>query len=171
MDTFESVRTVLAVRAFQNKAVAREIKERILEAGRLTGSSSNGQPWHFILVEEHATLQQLSTLPRVSPYTAQADFAVVVVIEHTPSGISDGSRAIQSMILTAWGEGVGSNWVGFAPMPEVNTLLGIPDTLDVLAVLPFGYPVKAVGKGKKKRKAPEDVFSVGKFGTPYTPKM
>jgi len=170
MDTFDAVQTVLAIRAFQEKPVPAEVKNRILEAGRLTASGSNGQPWHFILVEGRAELQQLAALAKTGPYTAQADFAVVVVIEQSKMALSDGSRAIQSMILTAWDNGVGSNWVGFVPMPEVNKLLNIPDNLDVLAILPFGYPVKQVGQGKKKRKAPEEVFSRGKFGQPYTPK-
>jgi len=170
MDTFEAVRTVLAVRTFQEKPVPVEVKNRILEAARLTGSGSNHQPWHFILVEGRAELQQLGSLVRSGPYTAQADFAVVVVIEQSKMALSDGSRAIQSMLLTAWADGVGSNWVGFVPMPEVNKLLNIPENLDVLAILPFGYPVKQVGQGKKKRKAPAEVFYRGKFGQPYTPK-
>ena len=170
MDTFDAVQTVLAVRAFQEKSVPAEVKNRILEAARLTGSGSNQQPWHFILVEGRAELQQLAALVRSGPYIAQADFAVVVVIEQSQMALSDGSRAVQSMILAAWDDGVGSNWTGFTPMPEINKLLNIPDNLDVLAILPFGYPVKQVGQGKKKRKAPEEVFYRGKFGQPYTPK-
>jgi nitroreductase len=54
------------------------------------------------------------------------------------------------MMLTAWAEGVGSNWVGFMGMTDVKPVLGIPDEFDVLAIIPFGYPVKAVGKGRKK---------------------
>ena len=169
MDAFETVRTVLAVRAFQAKAVPTEIKNRILESARLTGSGSNHQPWHFILVEDHETLQKLASAAKTGPYTAQADFAIVVVVEQSKIALTDGSRAIQSMMLTAWAEGVGSNWVGFAPMPEVNKLLNIPESYDVLAVLPFGYPAKEVGQGKKKRKAPEEVFHLGKFGHPYKP--
>ena len=170
MNVFETVQTVLAVRAFQDKPVPADVKNRILEAARLTASGSNHQPWHFILVEDRAQLQQLGTIAKTGPYTAQAAFAVVVVIEHSQIALSDGSRAIQSMILTAWADGVGSNWVGFVPMPEVNKLLNIPDTLDVLAILPFGYPAKEIGQGKKRRKAPEEVFHIGKFGTPYAPK-
>lgn len=169
MDVFETVRTVLAVRAFQEEPVPAAIKNRVLEAGRLTASAKNQQPWHFILVEDRAELQQLGAVARSGPYTAQAAFAVVVVIEKDQYALSDASRAIQSMILTAWAEDVGSNWVGFAPMPEVNKLLAIPDNLDVLAILPFGYPVKQIGQGKKRRKAPAEVFHRGKFGQPYTP--
>ncbi|MCA0457543.1 MAG: nitroreductase family protein [Chloroflexi bacterium] len=170
MNAFETVQTVLAVRAFQDKPVPTEVKNRILEAARLTGSGSNHQPWHFILIENRAELQQLGAVARTGPYTAQAAFAVVVIIERSPIALSDGSRAIQSMLLTAWADGVGSNWVGFVPMPEVSKLLDIPDTLDVLAILPFGYPTKDIGQGKKNRKAPEEVFHIGKFGNPYAPK-
>ena len=44
------------------------------------------------------------------------------------------------MLLTAWAEGVGSNWVGFGGLDKVNAVLDIPAGLDVLAILPFGYP-------------------------------
>ena len=77
--------------------------------------------------------------------------AIVVVIEKTCFSVSDASRAIQSMVLTGWAEGVGSNWVGFFGLEGVKPLLGIPDELDVLAIVPFGYPVQSIGKGRKKR--------------------
>ena len=80
MDVFEAVRTVLAVRKYQDKPVAPDIIRRIVEAGRLTASSMNGQPWHFIVVEERDTLQQLGALARTGPYIAQAALAIVVVI-------------------------------------------------------------------------------------------
>ena len=84
-----------------------------------------------------------------------------------PFGVSDGSLAIHAMMLTAWAEGIGSNWVGFAGrLGAVNGLLGIPDQLDVLAILPFGYPATPVGRGKKNRKALADVASRERFGQP-----
>ncbi len=167
MEVFETVRTVLAVRAFQNKPVPPEVVQKIIESGRLTASAKNEQPWRFIVVEDHETLQKLGGVARTGPYIAQAPLAIVVVIDRTPFAVSDGSRAVQSMILTAWSEGIGSNWVGFVGMPEVNKLLNIPDNMDVLAVLPFGYPAKAVGRGKKKRKALSEVVYRGKFGQSY----
>ncbi|MEZ4864077.1 MAG: nitroreductase family protein [Caldilineaceae bacterium] len=167
MQVYEAVRTVLAVRAYADKSVPPEIIQRIVEAGRLTGSSMNRQPWHFIVVEQRATLQQLGALVQSGPYTAQAAFAIVVVIEQTRFAVSDGSRAIQSMLLTAWEEGIGSNWVGFHGMTEVKPLLGIPDNMDVLAILPFGYPAQPGGKGKKKRKTLAEVAHRERFGQPF----
>ena len=167
MDVFDAVRTVLAVRSYKEKPVPRDIIRRIVEAGRLTGSSMNGQPWHFVVVEDRDTLRQLGRLARSGPYIAQASLAVVVAIEKTRYAVSDASRAIQSMILTAWSEGVGSNWVGFLGLTEVKPLLGIPDDLDVLAILPFGYPAQALGRGKKRRKLLSQVAHRERFGHPF----
>jgi len=166
VEVFEAVRTVLAVRKYQDKAVPPDVVRRIVEAGRLTGSSMNGQPWQFIVVEDRETLRQLGALARTGPYIAQAPLAIVVVIENSKFSVSDASRAIQSMILTAWSEGIGSNWVGFFGLDDVKSLLGIPKDLDVLAIVPFGYPVRATGKGKKRRKSFEEVVHYGRFAHP-----
>ena len=166
MNVFETVSTLLAVRAFQSTPISSEQIGRILEAGRLTGSGSNQQPWHFIVVDEPAVLAKLAELAKSGPYIAQAPVAIVVVIDRTPLAVSDGSRAIQSMLLTAWAEGIGTNWVGYVGMKGVNELLNIPDNLDVLGIVPFGYPVKQLGQGKKKRKALSEVASHGKYGNP-----
>lgn len=168
MNVSDAVRTVLAVRAYQDKPVPPETIRRIVEAGWLTGSSRNGQPWHFIVVEERETLRKLGGLARSGPYTADAAFAIVVATEPSRFAVSDGSRAIQSMMLAAWAEGVGSNWVGFTGMDEVKALLGIPGEMDVLAIVPFGYPAQAVGRGKKKRKPLATVAHSERFGQPLT---
>ncbi|HCF85384.1 MAG TPA: nitroreductase, partial [Ktedonobacter sp.] len=75
----------------------------------------------------------------------------------SPYALSDASRAIQSMILTAWSQGIASNWVGFDNLPNINPSLGIPQEISILAILPFGYPVDTIGKGQKKRKPLNEV--------------
>ena len=167
MEIFEAVRTMLAVREYEDKPVPQDLVRRIVEAGRLSGSSMNEQPWHFVVVEDRETLRQLGALARTGPYSADAALAIVVAIDKTRFAVSDASRAIQSMMLTAWSEGVGSNWVGFVSMDELKPLLEIPEDLDVLAVVPFGYPTKAIGKGKKRRKALSEVAHRERFGQPF----
>jgi nitroreductase len=112
-------------------------------------------------------LRALGRLIHTGRYVASAAAAVVVACEkESEYGVSDASRAIQSMILTAWGDGVGSNWTGWAGMEDVRKRVGLPEIYDVIAVVPFGYPKRAVGKGKKKRKPIAEVVSVGRYGTP-----
>jgi nitroreductase len=164
MDVFDAVRTVLAVRKFQEKPIPASLKERILQAGWLTASSMNLQPWHFIAIDDPETLRQLGSLASSGPYIAQAPFAVAVVIEESEYSVSDASRAIQSMILTGWAEGVGSNWVGFFGLDAVKPLLGVPEGLEILAIVPFGYPAEPKTGSKKKRKPFDEVVHHGRFG-------
>lgn len=167
MEVFEAIQTVLAVRSYQNTPLQADAVRRIVEAGRLTGSSMNGQPWHFIVVENREMLQKLGALARSGPYIAQAPLAIVVAIDKTQYSVSDASRAIQSMILTAWSEGIGSNWVGFLGMAEVKSLLGIPTELDIIGMLPFGYPTQDSRQGKKRRKSLAEVAHRERFGQPF----
>jgi nitroreductase len=167
LDVFEAVRTLLAVRRYQDRPVPEDVLRRIVEAGRLTASSMNMQPWHFIVVQDRDTLRQLGALAPTGPYIAQAPLAIVVAIDKTRFAVSDASRAIQSMLLTAWSEGVGSNWVGFGGLEDVKALLNIPAELDLLAIPPFGYPVDAVGRGKKQRKPLAEVAHRDRYGQPF----
>ncbi len=168
MVVFDAVRTVLAVRSYEDRPIPDDVVHRIVEAARLTGSSMNRQPWHFVVVQERENLRKLGTLTRTGPYVADAAMAIVVAVEKASVfGVSDASRAIQSMILTAWAEGVGSNWAGFSGLDQVKETLGIPAELDVLAVLPFGYPVGPTGRGKKDRKPLNEIAHRERYGQPF----
>ena len=81
-------------------------------------------------------------------------------MEESPYAVSDVSRAIQDMILTAWEQGVGSNWVGFGNLGQVNAVLDIPAEIKIMAIVPFGYPVK-------KRKPFGEVIYREKWGKPF----
>ena len=126
----------------------------------------NEQPWHFIVVQNRETLRRLGGLARSGPYVSEAPLAIVVAVEKTRFAVSDASRAIQSMLLTAWADGVGSNWVGFGGLEEVKARLKVPAGLEVLAILPLGYPVGAVGRGKKQRKPLRVVAHREEYGQP-----
>jgi nitroreductase len=167
MEVFDAVRTVLAVRQFQEKPIPEAVVNQIVESGHLTASSINGQPWHFIVVQDKEMLKQLGALAGSGPYIAQAPLAIVVATEQSPFGVSDVSRAIQSMVLTAWEQGVGSNWVGFNNLEQVNPLLGIPAEVEIVAILPFGYPVASIGKGHKKRKPLGEVAHRERWDQPF----
>ena len=167
MDVFESVRTLLAVRSYQDRPVPDAVVRRIVEAGRLTGSGMNRQRWHFIVIRDGETLRRLGALASSGPYVAQAPLAIVVATDRTRFAVSDASRAIQSMLLTAWADGVGSNWVGFGGLDNARALLNIPANLDVLAILPFGYPARPVGRGTKQRKPLGEVAHLERYGRPF----
>jgi len=167
-EVFEAVRSLMAIREYSDKAIPADVARRVVEAGHLTASASNVQPWHFVLVRDRDGLRKLGSLVRTGPYIANATAAVIVAYEKEKGelGISDASRAIQSMMLAAWGDGVGSNWTGFAGrLDNVRGEFGLPEIYDVIAVLPLGYPRRKV-VGKKKRKPFNQVVSAERFGMP-----
>ena len=168
-EVYDAAVTILAIREFADRPVADDALLRIVEAGRQSASAGNGQPWHFVVVRERDGLRKLGSLVRTGGYTAGAAAAIIVGYEKETGqyGLSDASRAIQTMLLTAWGEGVGSNWTGFAHLDNVRAEFGFPESYDVIAVLPFGYPRRKV-VGKKKRKPFSEVASAERFGQPLS---
>ena len=166
-EVFEAVRTVLAVREYQDAAVPEAVVFRILDAGRLTASAGNQQPWHFVLVRDRDRLRELGGMVASGPYIRQAAFAIVAARERTNRwSVSDLSRAIQSMILTAWEAGVGSNVTAPGGPDAVGAYVGLDERYEVLAVLPFGFPAHAAGGARKNRKPLAEVVSLEHAGTP-----
>jgi nitroreductase len=166
MDVFEAIRTLLAVRRYRDEPVPEDVLRRVLEAGRLSPSAANKQPWHFVVVQDPNVLRQLSTVARSGPYISEAPLAIVVAIEPSRFALADAGRAIQDMLLTAWDAGVGGNWVGSGAQ-ATKELLGIPDELDVAAILPLGYPAGAIGEGQKTRKPLSDIAHRERWGQPF----
>ncbi len=68
METFDAIRTALAVRHFKDTPIPEPIVRQIVEAGRLTASGGNRQPWHFIVVRDKETLRRLGQLAPTGPY-------------------------------------------------------------------------------------------------------
>jgi nitroreductase len=141
----------------------------VLDAAHLSASSQNGQPWHFIVVQDRAKLRRLGELLQSGRYIAGAAFAVAVAVNgSSPYRLADAGRAIQSMVLTAWSDGIGSNWVGFeGTLDPAGPEFGLPPELRLVAIVPFGYPVEKLGRGKKRRRPFEDVVSSESYGKPF----
>lgn len=167
MEVFECVKTLLAVRRYRDEPIPDDVVERIVEAGRLTGSSRNQQHWDFVVVRERGTLRRLGELARTGPYIADAAVAMAVVVPDGPVGYIDGARATQDMMLVAWEAGVGSNWVGNVNTDEVKQLLQVPADRMVLNVIPFGYPTQERGAGIKDRQPLAEVAHEEKYGQPF----
>jgi nitroreductase len=66
MEVFEGIRTLLAVRHYPDRAVPEPAIREILEAGRLTASAMNLQPWHFIVIQERRAERSSSSRSRFS---------------------------------------------------------------------------------------------------------
>jgi nitroreductase len=138
MDVRNAIRTMRAVRQFTDEKVDDETIKRILNAGRWAGSSKNTQPWRFIVVKSRETLLRLAQCGNYASHLREAAFVIVVVTE--PHAEFDSGRAIQNMMLAAWGHGVGSCIATMHRETDAKKVLGIPVDLKLQQVVSFGRP-------------------------------
>lgn len=166
MNVFECISTLSSIRSYMQKEVPDEVIMEILEAGRLAPSAHNDQPWQFILIKDKDKLKEMKKYCLSGSFISQVDFAVVVVTYPASKWHEiDSTRAVQNMVLTAWDHKLGSCWIGRLDKPGLMEYLEIPNNLNVLTVLPFGYFDESHINRTKFRKDPEQVFHLNSFGT------
>ena len=165
MEVFECVKTLSSIRSYKSKNVPDEIIAEVMEAGRLAPSARNEQPWEFILVRESSTLEELAKYCTSGRFVSEAPFAVVVLTDPSNKWHEiDTTRAVQNMVLTAWGRKLGSCWIGMIDKKGLAEYLGIPASLNILTVLPFGYFDERLAGHEKNRKSPKEVFHLNRYG-------
>jgi nitroreductase len=141
MNVLEAIRTRHAVRQFKPEPVPEEVMLSILDAGRRSQSSKNTQPWQFVVVQDRATLQQLSELGDYAWHIAGAAFAVCLVGERQSHWNSfDLGQAASLLQIAAWEHSVGSCIAAIYQEDEGKKLLGIPQDKNFYCVISFGYP-------------------------------
>jgi nitroreductase len=163
LDAFTCIRTRREIRDYLDEPIPQECVEQILEAGRLAPSSKNSQPWHFIVIRDKVTLRKVSDLTPTGKHIAQASLAIAIVMDGAKLPEIDGARATQNMVLAAWSMGIGSCWVTNFYDDGVKELLGVPQRMKLVTVMPFGYPTEPKTKRKKVRKPLSEIVRYEKF--------
>ena len=171
MDVYEAVNTRLTIREFKPDPVPDEVIGRMLEAGRVAPSSRNLQPWHFIVIKNADTLAKIGEIATSGRFTAKAPMAIAIAMDGADRPELDAGRTLQQIELVAWEEGLGTCFVGLRDAGQnraVKELLGIPESFDLITVLPFGYRLDNIkSTGQKSRKPMSDIAHSERFGQSY----
>ncbi len=164
MDTFDAIKTRLDFRGYEARSVPAELKMRVLEAGRSTGSGMNRQHWRFLLIDDKEAIKKLAQDSTSGGWVSGANFAVVVLTDPTLGfHLIDAGRAVQDMELAAWNSGVASCIYTGVKEESMRRDFGLPKELRPTAVIGFGYPSKKI-IGKKNRKPLVELAYHNKFG-------
>ncbi|MFL5779627.1 MAG: nitroreductase family protein [Chloroflexota bacterium] len=143
---YRAIRSKRAIRKFADRPIEPERLERILDAGRLAGSSKNLQRWAYIVCRERGHLQELAA---VGPWGGHLAGAAVGVALVTPdpaaadsplSVLFDLGQLAENMMLAAWELGIGSAPVTVYDHELARRLLGYPADQHCEYLLSFGYP-------------------------------
>ena len=138
MDTFLAIASRREVRDYDARALPPEVEERILDAGRLSGSGKNRQPWRFDVVRGELLAGDVYEPDNLRG----APFVVAIVIRGKGPTTFDAGRAAQNMLLAAWNEGVGGSPNGIADEQRARAALRLDEEERIAIVLSFGYPAR-----------------------------
>lgn len=148
MDMYKVIKTRKSVRSFLDKEVEKWKLDRILEAARLAPSASNRQEWRFVVVTDKTKKQRLAVDAANQGFIAQAPVVLACCAETDGRIMRCGQQsypidvaiAIDHLTLAAAAEGLGTCWVGSFDEKIVKKILGIPESVKVVELLPVGYP-------------------------------
>lgn len=158
MDAYECIKTKLDIREYSVQDVPLEIRQKILEAARLTGTGLNTQHWKFILVEKRENLQKLSEDSTSGSWVAGANFAIIVLTNPKYKfHLIDAGRVLQNMQLTAWNYRIGSGLFTGIMEEKFRRDFKIPKEMYISAIIGFGYPIRMLS-GKRKNRKPLNEF-------------
>jgi nitroreductase len=147
MDVFTAIRERSSVRAYKGTSIEEDKLKKILEAARLSPSSSNRQEWKFIVVKNKETKKKLANAAFGQSFIGEAPVVIVacatesklIMLCGQPAHTVDVSIACAFMLLQAYELGLGTCWIGAFNEDEVKEVLKIPEHIRVVAMTPLGY--------------------------------
>ena len=146
MQTWEAIRSRRNVRSFEDRPIADDHLDEILESGRRSPSSQNWQPWDFILVRQRDQLLQLSHVWRGAGHVAHSAATIALVAplpkeERQRDRLQyDLGQATMSMMLAAASLGIGSSHSSVGDQDMARSLLDFPEDKFCAYLISLGYP-------------------------------
>lgn len=163
MDFWTAIQERHSVRAFTGQDVDRATVDRIVAAGIRAPSGGNRQPWHFYVVRNAATRQDLARAAGGQSFVAEAPVVIVVCADPERSAaryrergrdlycLQDTAAAVEHMLLAAVALGLGGCWVGAFDERAAAAALDLPGHLRPVAMLPLGVPAADTGARTSRR--------------------
>ena len=155
MDFFELVKCRRSLRKFSDRAVEREVVEKILEAALTAPSSRNSHSTRFLVVEDKDLIKHMSYMRDYgSAFMAEAPVAILVMGDKRATDLWIDNCAISATFLQLAAEaaGLGSCWLhvegrehakGRPEMGDaesyLRTFLPIPEECGVECIIAMGY--------------------------------
>lgn len=151
MKIIEAIRNRRSIRSFHDKAIPGEAVNDLIEAIRWAPSAGNLQARHFYFVFKKDLRVRIASVSLGQMFIATAPLVVVACADYEAIGpygrrgeelyvIQDVAVAIENLMLEAYELGLGSVWVGAFDEEGLSAVLGLPERLRPVAVVPVGYP-------------------------------
>lgn len=149
----EAVTGRRTAREYTPDKVCTEVIERVARAGMYAPSVKDRRPWEFFVVEDGKHLRELAEMLPGAGALRTAPVAILVCCNTRLAGLDGGNwpqelgACVQNMLLQAYGEGLGTTWIGVYPrmhlVHEVKKALHLSSEFVPFAVVALG---KAAGE-------------------------
>lgn len=171
MSFLELAKKRYSVRVYKDIPVEKEKLYQVLEAGRLAPSAVNYQPLHFIVVTEESFKSRIiETYPR--EWFKKVPAIIIICGDHTMSWKRkdgkdhcdiDAAIAVDHMTLAAADLGLGTCWVCAFDAKKCHEVLGLPENMEPITLMPIGYAAENQ-EPEKKRKSIDELVSWEGYG-------
>jgi len=147
-----------SIRTFTTEPVSRDLLHEIIRAGTWAPSGLNHQPWRFVVVTDPAIRTDLAKETNYSHIVLAAPALVAVYLDEASmyDAVKDHQAAgacIENMLLAAEALGLGAVWLGqiLKNKENVRRILGLPEGLDLMAVIAIGHPDRRDQESNRKK--------------------
>lgn len=146
METWDAIRSRRNVRSYQERAIAPEDLDRILEAGRRSPSAGNQQAWDFVVCTDREQLTQLARVWRGAGHVARSAATIALVAPNPDDARSrdliqyDLGQATISIMVAAADLGIGSAHAAVSDQELARRLLGVPEDRFCAWLISLGVP-------------------------------
>lgn len=138
-DTYNSILSLRAIRAFDDRPIDDDDLNRVLHAARWTGSAKNLQNWSFIVVDDPAQKDRLCAAGDFTTPVDNAPAAICLVQEHDGYEFDTG-RLAQNIMLAADAIGLATCPVTLHREQIAFEVLGLPEGVRCRYAIAIGYP-------------------------------
>ncbi|QJA06611.1 nitroreductase family protein [Thermosulfurimonas marina] len=143
----EAIYSRRSVREYTQEVPPRELILEVLRAGIWAPSGLNNQPWRFVIVWNAEVREKLAELTRYGEIIRRAPVVIAVFLDqavmyHQIKDHQSAGACLQNMLLAAHALGLGGVWLGeiLKNADRVREVLGLPEGLELAAVVALGYP-------------------------------
>jgi nitroreductase len=147
MSVLETIRARRSVREFNDQNVSDEQIEQILETGRWAPSGLNNQPWRFVVIRNLHLKEQVAECTSYKRTIREANVLIAVFLDTNvmydrTKDVQAIGACIQNMLLAIHDLGLGACWMGeiLNRREEVEKLLKVPESFELMVILAIGYP-------------------------------
>lgn len=157
MDMLDGIYTRRSVRHYTSQPVERELLLEVVKAGMWAPSGLNNQPWRFVIVTSGELRAKLAQQTKYDFIIEKAPASIAVFLDksamyHEVKDHLAIGACIENMLLAAHALGLGAVWLGeiLRNADAVRRLLGISETMELMAVVALGHPAEQKRSSSRK---------------------